>query len=351
MIGAFIKKLFGTKHERETKKLLPVVDEINRFYEEYQSLSDGELKELTPKFRQRILKRVKSIQEEISDLRSEFDTSFEEEKDAAFREEIRERIQELEEEEKTEIRSVLDEILPEAFAAVKETCRRLMGKTWDVVGNPTRWDMIPYDVQLTGAVVLHQGKIAEMATGEGKTLAATMPLYLNALPGRGVHLVTVNDYLARRDTEWMGQIYEFLGLRVAFITNDMNSEERRIAYNADITYGTNNEFGFDYLRDNMSHSLDDVVQRSHYYAIVDEVDSVLIDEARTPLIISGPVSHSTHKYDELRPLVDRLVKNQTVLVNQLVADAERLLEEGEEYEAGIKLQQGRRGAPKNKRLL
>jgi preprotein translocase subunit SecA len=351
MIGAFIKKLFGTKHERETKKLLPVVDEINRYYEEYQSLSDGELKELTPKFRQRILKRVKSIQEEISDLRSEFDTSFEEGRDAAFREEIRERIQELEEEEKTEIRSVLDEILPEAFAAVKEVCRRLMGKTWDVVGNPTRWDMIPYDVQLTGAVVLHQGKIAEMATGEGKTLAATMPLYLNALPGRGVHLVTVNDYLARRDAEWMGQIYEFLGLRVAFITNDMNSEERRIAYNADITYGTNNEFGFDYLRDNMSHSLDDVVQRSHYYAIVDEVDSVLIDEARTPLIISGPVSHSTHKYDELRPLVDRLVKNQTVLVNQLVADGERLLEEGEEYEAGIKLLQGRRGAPKNKRLL
>ena len=353
MAVSIFTKVFGSKHAREIKKILPIVDEINRYYEEFQTLSDDELKEQTPKFRQRVYKNVKSTQDEISDLRNELDTSFSEGKDAEYREELRSQIQELEEQESEKIQEVLDEILPEAFAVVKEVCHRLVGSTWNVVDQPTKWDMIPYDVQLIGAIVLHQGRIAEMATGEGKTLAATMPIYLNALPGKGVHLVTVNDYLARRDAEWMGRIYEFLGLRVAYLLNDMSPEERKVAYNADITYGTNNEYGFDYLRDNMAHSLDNVVQRTHHYAIVDEVDSVLIDEARTPLIISGPVSHSTHKYDELKPLVNQLVKKQTVLVNQLLAEAERLLESDDkekEYEAGIKLLQSQRGGPKNKRL-
>ena len=351
MLGNVITKIFGSKHEREIKKLMPIVERINELYEEYHSLSDDELKAMTPKFRQRIQERVKPIRDRISDLRHEIDVSFEKGEPPERREELRQEIEDLEKEENEIIEEVLDEILPEAYAVVKETCRRLVGKSWDVVGHKITWDMIPFDVQLIGAIVLHQGKIAEMATGEGKTLVATMPLYLNALAGKGAHLVTVNDYLARRDAEWMGKIYEFLGLRVAYITNDMSTPERKIAYNADITYGTNNEFGFDYLRDNMAISLDDVVQRGHHFAIVDEVDSVLIDEARTPLIISGPVSVSTHKYDELKPAVERLVRNQTILVNRLVAEAEKLLEEGKEYEAGIKLLQAQRGAPKNKRLM
>ncbi len=351
MLSNIVTKVFGSKHDREIKRLMPIVEQINKYYEEFHALTDDELKGLTPKFRQRIFQHVKPIQDEISDLRNEIDRSYEKGEPPEFREELRLRIEELEKEENEQIEKALDEILPEAFAAVKETCRRLVGKSWNVVNQKITWDMIPYDVQLVGAIVLHQGKIAEMATGEGKTLVATMPLYLNALPGKGVHLVTVNDYLAQRDAEWMGKIFEFLGLRVAYITNDMSTEERKVAYAADVTYGTNNEFGFDYLRDNMAISLDDVVQRGHYYAIVDEVDSVLIDEARTPLIISGPVSVSTHKYDELKPLVERLVRSQTILVNRLIADAEKLLDEGNEYEAGIKLLQAQRGAPKNRRLM
>ncbi len=350
MSGNIITKIFGSKHDREIKKLLPSIAEINRICAEYESLSDAELKELTPKFRQRIFERIKPIQNEAAELSDQLEKSFTSGESAEYREELRQRIEELTKQENDEIAAVLEEILPEAFAAVKETCRRLQGQSWEVVGQRITWDMIPYDVQLVGAIVLHQGKIAEMATGEGKTLAATMPLYLNALPGKGVHLVTVNDYLARRDAEWMGKIYEFLGLRVKFITNEMDPQDRKIAYDADITYGTNNEFGFDYLRDNMAISKEGVVQRGHYYAIVDEVDSVLIDEARTPLIISGQVSHSTHKYDELKPVVERLVKNQMILINTLVADAEKLLEAGNEYEVGIKLLQAQRGAPKNKRL-
>ncbi|MCK4417837.1 MAG: preprotein translocase subunit SecA, partial [Candidatus Latescibacteria bacterium] len=304
MFGKVAAKVFGTKHEREIKKIQPIVEEINRLYEDYHQLSDEELQAKTPEFRQRL---------------AEGET--------------------------------LDDILPEAYAAVKETCRRLIGKSWKVCGIETTWDMIPFDVQLTGAVVLHQGKIAEMATGEGKTLVATMPFYLNALTGKGVHLVTVNDYLARRDREWMGPIYEFLGLTVDCIQNDMDSQRRKIAYQADITYGTNNEFGFDYLRDNMAVRLEDMVQRGHNYAIIDEVDSVLIDEARTPLIISGPVSESLHRYDEMKPKVEKLVRQQITLGNSFIAQAEQLLENGEEYEAGIKLLQAQRGAPKNKRLM
>ncbi|RKY70986.1 MAG: preprotein translocase subunit SecA [Candidatus Latescibacterota bacterium] len=304
MFAKVAAKLFGTKHEREIKKLQPIVEEINRIYEDYHKLSDEELQAKTPEFKQRL---------------AEGET--------------------------------LDDILPEAYAAVKETCRRLVGRSWKVCGIEITWDMIPFDVQLIGAIVLHQGKIAEMATGEGKTLVATMPLYLNALTGKGVHLVTVNDYLARRDRQWMGPIYEFLGLTVDCIQNDMDSQRRKIAYQADITYGTNNEFGFDYLRDNMAVRLEDMVQRGHNYAIIDEVDSVLIDEARTPLIISGPVSESVHRYDEMKPRVERLVRQQTALVNRLIGQAEQLLKNGNQYEAGIKLLQAQRGAPKNKRLM
>jgi preprotein translocase subunit SecA len=300
----FSKVLGGSKHERDIKKIFPLVEEINRFAEEYKELSDEQLQAKTSEFRSRL--------------------------------------------EKGE---TLDDLLPETFAAVKDTCRRLLGKSWDICGLPITWDMVPFDVQLIGAIVLHQGKIAEMVTGEGKTLVATMPLYLNALTGRGVHLVTVNDYLARRDREWMGQIYEFLGLTVDVIQHDMDPQRRKEAYRADITYGTNNEFGFDYLRDNMAVRLEDRVQRGYHYAIVDEVDSVLIDEARTPLIISGPVAVSTHRFQELKPRVEQLCKRQIPLVNGFVAEGERLLQEGKEYEAGIKLLQAQRGDPKNRKLM
>jgi len=266
------------------------------------------------------------------------------------RDNVRDQIKKLEAEEKEIIKEVLNEILPEAFATVKQTCKRLVGKKWKICEVEIQWDMIPYDVQLIGGLVLHEGKIAEMATGEGKTLAATMPLYLNALAGKGVHLITVNDYLARRDCEWMGEIFKFLGLTVDHIQNDMNPERRKQSYSADITYGTNNEFGFDYLRDNMAIRFEDKVQRGHNYTIVDEVDSVLVDEARTPLIISGPVEHSTHKYDEMKPRVEQLVRDQTRLVNSIVADGEKGLKEGDEYEAGIMLLRASRGAPKNKKL-
>ncbi|MBD3288041.1 DEAD/DEAH box helicase, partial [candidate division KSB1 bacterium] len=342
--------MFGSKHDRDIKKINPTVDEINALYLKYHFLSDDELRAKVKDFKNRIQERVVDIKEEIERLNlllrgdiSDGDNGFD-------LEGTRDEIKNLEEEEKEATKEVLEEILPEVFAVVKETTRRLIGKTWDVSDIETTWDMIPFDVQLIGGVVLHQGKIAEMATGEGKTLVATLPIFLNALTGKGVHLVTVNDYLARRDCEWMGKIYEFLGLTKAFITNDMPPYERKEIYNVDILYGTNNEFGFDYLRDNMALRRQDVVQRKHNYAIIDEVDSVLIDEARTPLIISGPVEHSTQKFDEVKPLVARLVRSQTNLVNKIIAEGERLLNEGDEYEAGTLLLQGLRGAPKHKKL-
>lgn len=362
MIGKIVTKVFGSKHERDIKRLSPKADEINHYYEQFHSLTDEELRNKTQYFKDKIAQATREVEEELAKLKelllsdiglsngTDEQATQAEPEDELKTENLREQIKRLEQKEHEIIKEVLDEILPEAFAVVKQTCKRLMGKKWKVCDLEIQWDMIPYDVQLIGAIVLHEGKIAEMATGEGKTLVATMPLYLNALAGKGVHLVTVNDYLARRDCEWMGEIYKFLGLTVAYIQNAMNSEERKVAYAADITYGTNNEFGFDYLRDNMAIRAEDQVQRGHYYAIVDEVDSVLIDEARTPLIISGPVEHSTHKYDEMKPLVEYLVKKQTILVNSFVAEGEKLLEEGNEYEAGIKLLQALRGAPKNKRL-
>ncbi len=305
MFKKLFKKVVGTKSERGVKKLLPEVALVNEVYEKLSSLTDEELRAKTDEFRER-LKAGETV----------------------------------------------DDLMYEAFAVVKDACRRLVGESWDVVGHDTIWQMVPFDVQIMGAIILHRGEIAEMATGEGKTLAATMPLYLNALSGKGAHLVTVNDYLALRDAEWMGHVYEFLGLSVACIQAGQTPEERRVRYAADITYGTNNEFGFDYLRDNMAVRLEDRVQRGHHYTIVDEVDSVLIDEARTPLIISGVVEHSTHMFDRLKAPVQKLVRKQMQLVNTMLDDAQKLLESGDtRYEGLIKLVQVSRGAPKHRRLM
>jgi preprotein translocase subunit SecA len=359
MAGNVLTKIFGSKHDRDVKRIHPIVDEINLLCDEYRSLSDEGLKGKTEEFRKKIKERTAELDQQMEALREEFADikthGLSEEERAEVRsqrEALVQQMKEIQNDIKKVEQEVLDEILPQAFAVVKETCRRLLGRRWDVSGIEVEWDMVPYDVQLIGGVVLHQGKITEMATGEGKTLVATMPIYLNALTGKGVHLVTVNDYLARRDSEWMGEIYKFLGLSVGCIQNEMDNEERKVQYNCDITYGTNNEFGFDYLRDNMAIRAEDRVQRGYNYAIVDEVDSVLIDEARTPLIISGPVSSDVvQSYAEMRPLVEQLFRKQTALVNKMVAEAEELLKEENEYEAGIKLLAAHRGAPKNRRLM
>ena len=331
MASTIVEKVFGTKSDREIKKYLPLINEINSIYETLKGTSDSDLVSRTVEFREDIKQTRELAHREA-------------EKKGLSGQEIQDYVYEAE-------LAALEKILPEAFAMVKETCRRLIGQTWKVVGQPISWDMIPYDVQLLGAIVLHRGTVAEMKTGEGKTLAATMPIYLNALSGRGVHIVTVNDYLALRDSEWMGKIFENLGLTVGAILNQMDNDDRREIYNCDITYGTNNEFGFDYLRDNMALSREEQTQRGHFYAIIDEVDSILIDEARTPLIISGAVDMPTEsKYSELRPLVESLVRKQTSLVNQLVSEAEKLLDEEKPSEAGYKLLQSMRGGPKNRRL-
>ena len=302
-----LRKLFKPKSERDYQKLGPFIAEINRITEDYVRFSESDFKAKTEEFKKRLQNG-----------------------------------------------ETVDKLLPEAFALVKAACMALVGKTWDVVGIPATWEMVPYDVQIAGAIALHEGSIAEMATGEGKTLAATMPLYLNALEGKGTHLVTVNDYLASRDAAWMGKVYELLGLSVSTIQTDIDNEARIEAYNADITYGTNNEFGFDYLRDNMKTRVEDKVQRKHHYAIVDEVDSVLVDEARTPLIISGPVSHgqSSDLFRVLKPKVERVVRMQQQMINQLVADAEKWLDdEDRQDDAARALLKVRRGGPKNNRFL
>ncbi|HKQ57613.1 MAG TPA: preprotein translocase subunit SecA [Candidatus Eisenbacteria bacterium] len=319
MLENLLKGIFGSKHDRDVKRVGPLVDEINEVAKTYRDLDDAGLQAKTAEFRARIAEALKDVTDA--------------------------------EERKRVTAETLEELLPEAFAAVKDACRRLCGRTWDVVGLPLTWDMVPYDVQLIGGIMLHEGRIAEMATGEGKTLVATMPIYLNALPGKGVHLVTVNDYLARRDSEWMGEIYRMLGLTVGCIQNQMDPATRRQQYECDITYGTNNEFGFDYLRDNMALLPEHRVQRGFAYAIVDEVDSVLIDEARTPLIISGPVEHSDQAFDELKPLVERLVRAQQQFVNQKLDAALQLIADAaKEEEAGTTLLQVQRAAPKHKRF-
>ena len=312
MINWILKKIVGSKNQRDIKRMRPVVDRINQLEEEYRALSDDDLRAKTAAWKQ-----------ELSTI-----------------------------EDSAELQRKLDEILPEAFAVVKSGARRLVGRICNVCDHPVEWNMVHFDVQLIGGMVLHHGRIAEMATGEGKTLVATLPIYLNALAGRGAHLVTVNDYLARRDCEWMGELYRFLGLTVGCILHDQPPAVRREQYACDITYGTNSEFGFDYLRDNgMAMSKQAQVQRGYHFAIVDEVDSILIDEARTPLIISGPATVSTHQYDQFKPLVEQLVKKQTLLCNRLMSEADELFAAGKPDEAGRLLFKVKLGQPRNKSLL
>ncbi|HEX4086539.1 MAG TPA: preprotein translocase subunit SecA [Chthoniobacteraceae bacterium] len=311
MINWILKKIVGSKNQRDLDRLRPIVERINKLEEEYRSLSDDELRAKTAAWK-----------EELSKL-----------------------------DNAETLRHRLDEILPEAFAVVKSGARRMVGHTINVVDHPIEWNMVHFDVQLIGGMVLHQGRIAEMATGEGKTLVATLPLYLNALTGRGAHLVTVNDYLARRDSEWMGALFKFLGLTIGCIQHDQPPDLRRAQYAYDITYGTNSEFGFDYLRDNgMASSRAQQVQRGYHYAIVDEVDSILIDEARTPLIISGPATVSTHQYDQFKPLVEQLVRKQTLLCNRLMAESEELFSQDNPEEAGRLMFKVKLGQPRNKGL-
>ena len=312
MFNWIIKKIIGSKNQRELRRMMPIVKRINEIEAGLQSLPDEALRAKTLEWRDRLAK--------------------------------------IEDAEK--LAEELNAVLPEAFAVVKNGARRLCGRELIVCEHPLVWNMVHFDVQLIGGMVLHNGRIAEMATGEGKTLVGTLAVYLNALSGRGVHVVTVNDYLARRDAEWMGHLYKFLGLTVGIIQNDQHPSERRAQYECDITYGTNSEFGFDYLRDNgMASSREQQVQRGHYFAIVDEVDSILIDEARTPLIISGPATVSTHQYDRFKPLVDQLVRKQNMLCTRLATEARELFEAGKTAEAGRTLFKLKLGQPRSKALL
>ncbi|MBL0310973.1 MAG: preprotein translocase subunit SecA [Bacteroidetes bacterium] len=379
------KSIFGSKSDREYKTMQPVVAQINEAYELLKPLTNDELRNKTQVFRQRIAEHLTEVDKEIIDLKEKAEAEEDlQEKDTFYK-----RVDELRKERDKKIEEVLKEILPEAFAVVKETAyrfsnhsfleatatdldRELAAKfqnikidgekvsyanTWLAAGSEVKWNMVHYDVQLIGGMVLHEGKIAEMATGEGKTLVATLPAYLNGLAGEGVHIVTVNDYLARRDSEWNGPIFQFLGLRVDCIDKfPPHSEARHHAYLADITYGTNNEFGFDYLRDNMVNSPDEMVQRKHHYAMVDEVDSVLVDDARTPLIISGQVDSGDEKqFYELKPRIQKLVDAQKRVTNQFLTDAKRLIKEGKsgekEGEGGIALYRAHRGLPRNNALI
>ncbi len=386
---AFITKVLGVflgnKSDRDIREIMPIVEAVKQEYERVVKLSNDGLREESAKLKKIISERIQEEENEIAALKEKV-----EEIEIQESEKVYERIDKLEEIIIQKIEDVLNELLPTAFALVKETANRFFShekvvvtaldydrdlaanrnniviegdkaiwyNKWIAGGNEITWDMVHYDVQLIGGVVLHQGKIAEMATGEGKTLVATLPVFLNALAGRGVHIVTVNDYLSKRDSEWMGPIYEFHGLKVDCIDKHQpNSESRRQAYNADITYGTNNEFGFDYLRDNMAINPQDLVQRKHHYAIVDEVDSVLIDDARTPLIISGPVPKGENQqFEELKPYVEKLYRAQQQLINTIFADAKRLLTkpdatDEEKKEGALLLLRSHKGLPKNKALI
>jgi preprotein translocase subunit SecA len=312
MLKWLLKKMIGSKNQRDIRAMAATVKEINRIEATLSAESDDALRARTVAWKEELAK--------LSDP--------------------------------DELRAALDRILPEAFAVVKSAARRLCGSQILVCDHPLDWNMVHFDVQLIGGMVLHRGRIAEMATGEGKTLVATLAIYLNALSGLGVHLVTVNDYLARRDSEWMGAVYRFLGLAVGCIQHDQSPQVRREQYQCDITYGTNSEFGFDYLRDNgMATSREQQVQRGHYFAIVDEVDSILIDEARTPLIISGPATVSTHQYDRFKPLVDQLVRKQSMLCSRLAAEAEKLFEEGKVEEGAVTMFKVKLGQPRHKSFL
>jgi preprotein translocase subunit SecA len=384
----FISKLFGgSKSDKDVQRIQPVVTQTSTFFQEYRNLTNDQLRGKTQEFRQKIADHLTQINAEIDAIKQQAENLPSE--DINGKDELYKQIDALVKKKDEEIEVVLKQILPEAFAVVKETSRRfaeqaeivasasqldrdlsvkkeyvriegdqsIFKNTWMAAGNLVTWNMVHYDVQLIGGTVLHDGKIAEMATGEGKTLVSTLPAYLNALAGEGVHIVTVNDYLARRDSEWNGTIFEWLGLTVDCIDKyEPNSEARRKAYLCDITYGTNNEFGFDYLRDNMVHSKDEMVQRKHHFAMVDEVDSVLIDDARTPLIISGPVPKGDEQqYFQLRPRIQQLVEVQKQVVNKSLLEAKRLLADDaskkEEGDGGLHLMRAFRGLPKNSALI
>ena len=350
MLKSLVTKVVGTRFQRELKRIQPLVDAIHRHEERLKGVPDADVQHQTERFRELIAERTGALAADVERLKqAKHDCP-----DAAERAALSDRLAHAEQKYARVLQATLDDILPEAFATVREACRRLLGSKLVVTGHEVTWDMVPYDVQLIGGVVLHQGKIAEMATGEGKTLVATLPLYLNALARRGAHLVTVNNYLARRDSQWMGHVFRWLGLTVGCIDDTTpSSPERHEAYLCDITYGTNNEFGFDYLRDNMVFSLDQRVQRGHAYAIIDEVDSILIDEARTPLIISGPVgTEADDKYAQFNAQVVQLVRKQTAVANDLIARAEPLLQdEKRAYDGAVLLYQAQLGMPKNKKLL
>ena len=380
ILNSVLKIFIGDKQKKDLKQLQPIVDKVRAFEGEMNSLSNDELRLKSDNFRKKIKEATKAFSDKIADLEEEAKTAHVDRKEQIYVE-----IDSLKDESYAASEKVLVEIMPEAFAVVKETAKRftenetvsvtasvfdrelsgskeyitlegenaIWATSWDASGTPVTWDMIHYDVQLIGGSVLHKGKIAEMMTGEGKTLVATLPIYLNALTGNGVHVVTVNDYLAKRDAAWMGPIWEFHGLSVDCIDyHQPNSEERRKAYNSDITYGTNNEFGFDYLRDNMAHSQKDLVQRAPNYAIVDEVDSVLIDDARTPLIISGAVAEGDrHEFNELKPKVADIEKIQRQYLVGVLAEAKKLIKEGNTEEGSILLLRVYRGLPKNKALI
>lgn len=349
----FLSKLFGSKSDKDIKEIQPIVKEINEIYDELDSLTDEEIKAKTDEFKSIIHDASSNLEEERKELADKLKNEILNADEIA---DIKSQIKSINTNLFETINTTLDELLPEAFAVVKQACKRMAesGYTYEYAGQSSRWEMIPYDVQLIGGIVLHQGRIAEMATGEGKTLVAALPLYLNALSGKGVHLVTVNDYLAKRDCQWMKPIYDFLGVTVDAIQSNMDHEQRHKIYNCDITYGTNNEFGFDYLRDNMVTEMESMVQKEHWYSIVDEVDSVLIDEARTPLIISGPVGKAAdQKFDEMKPRVKRLVEAQSRLVNEIVGKVIPLLESDKKEdrdEAGALLLRAYHGLPKHKRL-
>jgi len=326
----FLKKIFGTSSTRYIKKIFPIVQNINDFYGGLESKSDQDL-----------VDRTLELKTLVNQAREEAKVKYENDLEGN---ELKKKILEAEQ-------KALDDVMVEAFAMVKETCRRMVGQTFRVSGQNEEWNMIPYDVQLLGAMVLHNGKVSEMKTGEGKTLVATMPIYLNALTGRGVHVITVNDYLAQRDAEWMGEVYRRLDLTVGFILNSMDNVKRREMYACDITYGTNNEFGFDYLRNNMALHPDELCQRDYAFAVVDEVDSVLIDEARTPLIISGAVDAPVDDtFVKLKPDVQDLVRKQNILVSELIKDVKELLESDKD-KAGLKLLQAKRALPKHPQVM
>ena len=378
-LNSVLKAFVGDKKSKDLKELQPLVDQVRSYDKAMEGLSIEELRQKTTDFKKQIAEAIKPFEEQISALNTELEGADIDRKEAIYKE-----IDQLRDESYEASEQVLEQIQSEAFAVMRETSRRfannetlrvkatpfdrelsvkdyvnlegddaIWSNTWDAAGKPITWDMVHYDVQLIGGAVLHQGKIAEMMTGEGKTLVATLPIYLNALTGNGVHVVTVNDYLAKRDSAWMGPIFEFHGLTIDCIDNTKpNSEERRKAYLADITYGTNNEFGFDYLRDNMAHSPNDLVQRPHNYAIVDEVDSVLVDDARTPLIISGATAEGDrHEFNELKPKVDEIVRLQNKYLIGVLAEAKKLIAEGNTKDGGFYLYRVFRGLPKNKALI